>query len=209
MNWKKYANQEFSTPKDLLEYQKKVRKNEEWKKKEQLWIDKYLQPLLTLMGDPYIFWKSIYGKKIELYGIEKNVIKKSRRNIQVSTNPQGYFSQNPFDETGHWYSRKPNEKKWFDSYTIFQIVGTNQFCQTFALMHLANELPEILPQEQFLNYYIYTKHALLFIQKMISQSNLLNKKDKEMYLKKVKECTIHANICLNAIDIKHDSFRLK
>mgnify|MGYP003347212023 FL=1 len=98
MNWKKCANQEFSTPKEFFEYQKKVRENEDWKKKEQLWIDKYLQPLLTLMGDPDIFWKSIHEKKIELYGIGKNIIKKSRRNIQVSKNPQGYFSQNPFDE---------------------------------------------------------------------------------------------------------------
>lgn len=211
MNWKKCANQEFSTPKELFEYQKKVKENEEWKQKEQKWIDKYLQPLLILMGDPDIFWKSVVknGKKIELYGIGKNIVKKSRRNIPMSENPQAYFSQNPFDESGHWYSRKPNEKKWFDSYTVFQILGTNQFCQTFALMYLANELPFILPEKKFSNYYIYTKQALLFIQKIISESKILNKKNKEMYLKKVKECTRHSNICLNAIDIKHDSFRLK
>jgi len=201
MQWKKVADQEFSTITDIVSYQKNVQENKEWKDKEQAWVDTYLQPLIDLMGETKI-WKSIAGPEVELYGVDENDPKRSRRNIPVSQNPQAYFSR--VESVGHWYSRKPNQKEWFDPYTNYQIIGTNQFCQTFALMHLVDSLPDRIDKKSFAssNYYVYTKEALYFIKHVIEKS--LRLQQKKMYLKKVRECLRHPNICLNAIHIKKD-----
>lgn len=200
MQWKKVADQEFSSLTDILSYQKKVQENEEWKKKEQMWVDNYLQPLIDLMGESKI-WKSTVGPDVELYGVDKNDPKRSRRNIPMSENPQAYFGR--VDSVGHWYSRKPNHKEWFDPYTTYQFIGTNQFCQTFALMNLIDALPNIVEKtSQLSSYYVYTKQALYFIKHVIEKS--LRAQQKKMYLKKVRECLRHSNICFNAIHIKKD-----
>lgn len=206
MKWKEYANQIFLTPKELLAYRKYITENELWAKQEQDWVDEYLQPLMDLLGETSI-WKYIAGEFIELYGIETGEPRKSQRNIPTSNKAQAYFRHN--GTTGHWYSRKRNEKEWFDSYQEYQIVGTNQFCQTFALMNLVDKLPKVekTKQNSMLKYYNYTYEALLFIQHVIETT--IYSKRRKIYMKKITECLSHPNICVNAIHVEYVNFLLE
>jgi hypothetical protein len=194
MNWKRTARQEFSTKAGILSYQKQIQNNLSWREKEQEWVDNYLQPLIDLMGESRI-WKCMAGNNIELYGVLYNDLKRSSRNIKVSENPQAFFSR--VDSVGHWYSRAANEKNWFDPYNDYQV---------FALMNLVGSLPPLENQKSFKNYYVYTKEALRFIKHVIKRC--LHLRQRVMYLRKVRECLRHPNLCLNAIHIKRESFLL-
>ena len=182
--WLKIANVKYDSKKEVKKYQSKVKKY--YSNIEQKWVDENLQPIIDLIGDEDI-WKCIIPN-VELHGLDKRI---SIKHIKVSNNPQGYYSQQ------HWYSRKPDEEEWFDSYDNYQVQGTNQFCQTFALLNLLDLLPET-QNNDWLKYYDYTKYALDFIETVIKKC--LTGSDKKMYLQKVKTCKKYYIICVNSIE---------
>ena len=97
----------------------------------------------------------------------------------------------------HWNSRKANEIDWFEPYADYQIFGTNQFCQTFAMMYLADKLPSINADKyNFTKYYTYTIEALKFIEEVINAYPSSTLKER----KAIKECIKYPNVCLNSIE---------
>lgn len=190
IQWKTFANTRFENEKQKREYQTIVKHNLLWKTQEQEWVDKYLTPLIDLMGDESI-WKCVVGSNVELYGLDRRM---SIKSIPISNNPQAHFSG------AHWRSRKANTEQWFDPYTEFQYLGTNQFCQTFALMNLMNALPDLY-DDPFRKYYEYTRAALFFIQEVLRRCPSSDKKENTKYQKMVSECLRNNAICFNAIEI--------
>lgn len=200
MAWISMANKKYHSKKDVLDYQKVVAKDKILSRKEQDWVDKYLTPLIDFMGDEDV-WNSTI-KKVQVLGAQGRA---SSRRLATTTYPVAVFSG------AHWTSRKANEKIFFDPYDHYQVEGTNQFCQTFAMMFLADDLPLPLPDGWERNYE-YAKLALEFIKSVItnldSQNDAFNKLEdngdpvpsKRQILECVKECLKHSNICVNVIE---------
>lgn len=183
------ANKQYPSLKDVIvKYQSRVNKNI-----EQKWVDDNMSPLIDFMGD-YAVWKEIVPGVVIPEG------RSSFRNVPQSTHPMAVFSGS------HWTSRKAGDKDVYDPYKNHQIYGTNQFCQTFALMYLDNvKLPEI--NHKWLKYYDYTRMALDYIEEVISKrlkpSNPAFKykgSSKARLLRAIKNCKKYPNICLNAIE---------
>ena len=190
----KYMDIECTSPEQLREYTKLVKRNPPLEKFEQLWADKFLSPLLRLMGHHDI-WES--------FGV--TIVNRSEMKKKVSY-PKGYFSGN------HWYSRRAHDTKTFDPYDKYQLNGTNSFCQTFALMYAVEEIDRTPASSSggFTRYYTYARHALRFIKKVITDlpsdysftwidrglsSN--NAAAKKQMLNKANECLKHVNACIN------------
>ncbi len=183
--WLKIADQEYDSIHDVYKiYKKKI--NKSYSNIEQQWVDNNLQIVIDFMGDEDV-WKYMIPD-IELYGIGGRA---SVRNVNLSKNSTAVFSGS------HWRSRKPNDTIWFDPYDEYQIYGTNQFCQTFAMMYLLNKLPKQDYGNSFKKYYTYTNEALLFISDIIRNAPFSTKAE----LKAIKNCLKHSNICLNAIEL--------
>ena len=150
---KKLANTKIP---NIREY-KKFRKNvviSRFGGIEQDWVDYYLQPIINFMGS-YDNWNIVIP--FDFIVLESSVGSiKSFEDFYV------------IRFTGaHWYSKKPGDKRWFDPYTEYQYKGSNQFCQTYALMYILDMLPNKVNKEKynsFTKYYYYSKKALEFIK---------------------------------------------
>jgi len=183
--WLMIANQQYNSIEEVYKnYKKKVDKS--YSNIEQQWVDDNLQIIIDFMGDEDV-WMYMFPKN-ELYGIGGRA---SVRNVNLSKNSTAVFSGS------HWRSRKPNDTIWFDPYDEYQIYGTNQFCQTFAMMYLLNKLPNQDYGNNFKKYYTYTNEALLFISDIITNAPFSTKAE----LKAIKNCLKYPNICLNAIEL--------
>jgi hypothetical protein len=127
----------------------------------------------------------------------------SSRKIPVSNTPVAVFSG------AHWTSRKADESVFFDPYDEYQIPGTNQFCQTFALMYLLDKLPEPIVSHpaDISKYYHYTRAAIEFIIEVFENFTFAGTTTKEQkynrdyYLNRAKNCLKNSNACLNIIQI--------
>ena len=121
--------------------------------------------------------------------------------------PIAVFFGNP-TEGGHWLSRKPGSKTTFDPYDEYQVHGTNQFCQTYALMNLAGALPNVSTNRSDLKYYSYTKSALDFIKREILKIDARSYVFRDAGITKAKllqcidVCLNNSNLCFNGIELK-------
>lgn len=214
--WLEMADKEYTTLQNAKKYRKIVSycgdNDEELEKKynketsslacqEQYWTNHNLMFLVDFMGDLKL-WEYL--------------------NIKVTEGRpilNAYDISNAFYSGSHWYGRKAHDKKSFDPYDGFQIRGSNQFCQTYAMMYIYDKLPEKImdKEKKFTKYYEYTKKALDFIKYIIDShfdgwvkfSNIkkievIDKKIsmteyKEQLYKALNECIAHPNICLNVI----------
>jgi hypothetical protein len=193
--WILIADQHYNSIEEVYKnYKKKVTMS--YSDIEQEWVDNNLQIIMDFMGDEDV-WKYMIPN-IELYGIGGRA---SYRNLDSSTKKStAIFSGS------HWKSRKPDDTIWFDPYDAYQVYGTNQFCQTFAMMYLLNKLPPVEHHEDdkennlknnFKKYYKYTHEALLFIYDTITHVPF----NTEVELKAIQNCLKHPNLCLNAIEL--------
>jgi hypothetical protein len=187
-NWLNMANIQYNSLKELRKnYQSLVKKDKELVDIEQKWVDKNLEVIIDFMGDIDVWKFMIPG--VVVYGFDGS--KASTRNKPAVNNPIAVFTGS------HWNSRKANEIDWFEPYADYQIFGTNQFCQTFAMMYLANKLPSInVDKYNFTKYYTYTIEALKFIEEVINTYPSSTLKER----KAIKECIKYPNVCLNSIE---------
>ena len=219
-NWKTASDQVYESLADIRKYQRTVLQYPRAEREEQEWVDRYLQPIIDVMGSQEVWNKYLSSRnmpEIILFGLEGG--RASRNQPLSSTHPQAKFSG------GHWNSRKAGEISWFDPYKAgFQIVGTNQFCQTYSLMYICDALPILVmsadSRPSLSQYYAYTLHALLFIQTVLivtgtASSKIAAASDGEgeggerdysrrrasSYSKCIRECLRHPHRCLNVITI--------
>lgn len=187
-NWLNIANIQYKSLKELKKnYQTLIKRDKKLVDIEQKWVDKNLEVIIDFMGDIDVWNFMIPG--IIVYGFDGSKV--STRNKPLVNYPIALFT------SSHWNSRKANEMHWFEPYADYQIFGTNQFCQTFAMMHLANKLPSINnDKSNFTKYYIYTIEALNFIEELINKYPSSTLKERNA----IKECIKYPNICVNCIE---------
>ena len=194
-DWKKEANTQFHGTAKIKEYQSKVKKNAKWKQFEQDWIDTNVAPLMDFFGTEYAWEHVLKTKNIKFSGIETRTTVRAAKNTDVGT----HIAQAVYEgdiNGGHWYSRKKGQIDFFNSYQEYQILGTNIWCQTFALMNVANRLPAPSTTRSLYKYYYYNYYALLFIKECVDK--ITKRKDLQ---KAIQQCLRFPNICLNAIEI--------
>lgn len=205
-DYKKLANQAYPTFAKVKKFQKWVNSEEYIKILDQEWADEYLQPLADFMGDSATIDSYFNGSssvRPRLYISDRTTL---RTNVDV---PSVGFSHE-FGSSGHWYARKPGDKKAFDPYNEYQVLGTNQFCQTYALMYHANKIPEKVTGS-WTKYYSYTRSALKFINTVIEAlpasspafrgyTNEGARFSKATMLSKVNLCMDNSNMCVNIIE---------
>jgi hypothetical protein len=160
--WLKVTSVEFDSIADIKKLQKTFSKNESYQMYDKIWEER-LNLIIDFMGN-YAVWEFMLNDNVDIYKSKpprKSTLKKSGRH-------QAYFTGH------HWLSVVKNTNDVFDPYKKYQIFGTNQFCQTYALMNLMNKLPGQLmqickpyPDNSFRKYYYYTKCALDFIVEVI------------------------------------------
>lgn len=199
----------FKTRQDLQRFQKlfmygPTSLSQEVRNLEYRWADVYFTPLTTFMGDRSL-WDAL-----GIYVPDTNVrsAKSALARYPVSEKHVAFFSG------AHWISRRAGTKEVFDPYDDFQVYGTNQFCQTFAMMYLLK--PEMLSRNnsggQWLKYYTYTKRALDFIEYILDtceRTPRLRKlptfKHEDTTFKNLraclKVCKAHPYMCLNIINM--------
>jgi len=152
------------------------------------------------MGDEDT-WKYVIPN-IKVLGLKGRA---SSRKLAVTNVPVAVFSGS------HWTSRRANSDKFFDPYDHYQIKGTNQFCQTFAMMYITNSLPLPLTDSWKRNYEYavvaleYIKSVIQSIDKANIVFNKLDENDEPVPSKKqlldcLKTCLKYSNICVNAIE---------
>ena len=169
--WKQIANIQYDSYKEMKSlYKNKMTKEQQ--QIEQEWSDNNITILMDFMGSNTI-WNAMV-KDIQLYDDGS----KSIRNMGISDKPIAVYTR------GHWYSRKANNDKTqsFDSYSAnLQPNGSNQFCQTYAMMYL---LDRIKPEKNisFESFYANTKKALDFIKEVITKHiDLYIEKESKQY----------------------------
>jgi hypothetical protein len=189
------ADKRYDSKKDVQKlYQKAITKTK-MSDIEQDWVDLNLAPLMEFMGDTSVWESVVPGVQVE--GSQGRA---SSRRKPKTPYPIAVFSG------AHWTSRKGGDDTFFDPYDHYQIQGTNQFCQTFALMYLADSLPLPLPDGWERNY-DYAVDALEFIKSVITRLPESHPAfhevvgvNKKALLKKVNECLKHPNVTVNAIE---------
>lgn len=169
---------------------------------ETKWTDIYYNPLVQFMGDRDL-WNAL-GIHVPYEDLKPTALLR----LPVTRFDVAYFSG------VHWVSRKAGTKELFDPYNEFQIPGTNQFCQTYAMMYLLGDrfgfpLRRNGNSGNWLKYYTYTNYALNFIQRLIEFCKKSPKfksistftKHKDTTIKNleaaVKVCLAHPYMCLN------------
>ena len=193
--WKDAANIEYDSKKKTQKYQLYVKKNKAWIDEEQAWVDDFLTPLIDFMGDETV-WKYIVPNII-LLGVGGRASVRSGRTAKNLKHPLGIYTGS------HWLAYKQDDTFEFDPYREYQISGTNQFCQTFSMMYLCDQLPDI-ETHPWKKFYVYTVKALEFIKKVINKvvkQKGLDKKTAKELLRCVNECLTYPNICVNAVEL--------
>ena len=183
-NWKTASDKMYESLADIRKYQRAVLQCPRAEREEQEWVDRYLQPIIDVMGSQEVWNKYLSSRNIPeiiLFGLKGG--RASRNQPLSSTHPQAKFSG------GHWNSRKAGETSWFDPYKAgFQIAGTNQLCQTYSLMYICDALPAVAVSEEdqsslkssssssIAQYYTYTLHALEFIRVVLVSTKVASSK---------------------------------
>lgn len=161
---------------------------------EQQWVDENLDIITVWMGTSGV-WKCM------IPDINDNI-----GSITFSPNPiiaedinRGFFSGH------HWTSIKKNDTIEFDPYNEYQIHGTNQFCQTYAMMHLLDRLPQKRHLNGISKYYEYTRLAIEFIKEVFihfdERCGFENLSYRNKVMEGIDNCLINCNACLNVIEL--------
>jgi len=180
------GSKKFKSFDELKLYQKTIKQNKELKKAEQDWFDKYFQPVVDFMGDDVV-WAHFGIKPIH------RSARPQLKEIKISENQAIYKGRK---DGGHWYSHRAGSKKWFDAYEDkYQIPGTNQFCQTFALLNILDKLPKNTSSPKIEDYYRYTKFAIKFIGSLVALSG------DSVLKKQYAEIEKHPYLCFNGIEV--------
>ena len=180
--WIEMANKQYESRAQLKEYQRIVAKDKDLQKIEQQWVDTYMTPIVDIMGGD--MWDAVTAK---VYGMDGRASTRAR--AKIAPENEAVFSG------AHWRSRKAGEEEWFDPYDVYQIKGTNQFCQTYAMMYLLNSLPS-RGLGKWTDYYLYTKGALEFIEYALeSHAGFPDQ------LKLLKSAMKTPNIFLNVVEL--------
>jgi hypothetical protein len=186
----------YKTLNELKKYQQKIRNNPFYTQLEQAWVNKYLLPIIEMMGSI----TSTFPIFKDIIVHENKSVRKCNINKNYPTGKHAIFTGS------HWIGVKNGIV--FDPFDHCQIFGTNQFCQTYTLMWLTGNLPEYTDnndeegcEEQSLDkYYFYTRKALDFIKKEV-----LKKYKKHTNLKLYKKCIkvlkLNPAMCLNVVDL--------
>lgn len=191
-NYIAVINKLITTIKKLQKIQKYVRKH--YAKQEQDWVKNFLQPIIDMMGSVTSTFPIFNDIKVHLY--------KSVRNFEKKY-PNG---KHAIYTGSHWIGIK--DGKMFDPFDYCQLYGTNQFCQTYTLMWLTDNLTMYdKPQEgcqeisELDKYYFYTKQALDFIQEKILPKYNPNHHSIEEYWECIKVLKKYPMMCLNVIEL--------
>jgi|688.fasta_scaffold19896_4 hypothetical protein len=199
-DYKNLANQVYPTFAKVKKFQKWVASEEYIKILDQEWADEYLQPLADFMGDPATINSFFPSLSIS-----------DRTTLRTDVNVPSIGFSHEFGSSGHWYARKPGDKKAFDPYNEYQVLGTNQFCQTYSIMYHANRIPPKISGQPWTKYYSYTLSALQFIKDVIQtlpadspafkgKTNQGMRVSKQKMLSKVNMCLSYPNMCVNIIE---------
>lgn len=121
---------------------------------EQIWTSEFFTPLTDLMGEQTFILPVFF---------EVEFRQGSHFHPEISDKNRIVYSG------AHFRSRKAGSSVTFDPYDEFQIDGSNQFCQTIALMHLFDKLGEPSQDRSFRKYYEYSRRALNFIKETIEK----------------------------------------
>lgn len=200
-------DKKFKTMSDLDRFQKLFMRgsttlSQDIRNLEHKWFEIYYNPLIEFMGDRNV-WHAL-GIEVPNEDLKPTAL--LRR--PVSPFDVAYFSG------AHWVSRRAGTKEVFDPYNEFQIPGSNQFCQTYAMMYLLGgrlglPLRRNANSGNWLKYYTYTVHALNFIQRILeyckNSPNIRNistfTKHRDTSIKNLEAalnvCMAHPYMCLN------------
>ena len=186
------SQNELKTIKELKNVQKDI--NKSFSEQSEEWVKKFLQPIIDMMGSITSTFPIFHDIKVHL-------------NTSSRINQEKYKEGKHAIYTGsHWVAIKNGII--FDPFDHCQIYGTNQFCQTYTLMWLTDNLtmydePQEEGQEiaELDKYYFYTKQAIDFIK-----NNVLPKYNKKhrnliMYKKCIKVLYNNPTMCLNLVDL--------
>lgn len=207
--WFSVAEYKYNSINEIDLFQKKYENNESFMYYDGKW-EEHITEVINFMGN-YAVWKFMLDDKIIF---QKTPPRSS--NIKVSETHRAYYTGH------HWLSIAKGTQVLFDPYEKYQIKGTNQFCQTYALMNLLDRLPgqdnqicKIYKDDTFEKYYYYTKCALKFILEVArkAEKNQLKLYDEgnERYLKEIVQRTNylyqHSNLALNLIKMPPKTLR--
>jgi hypothetical protein len=189
----------------------------ELKNLEEHWIDTYFQPVAVFMGSDDVLSDTFKQEKPQNAKSFKIVHAGKGRNSSIPADQRDKFMLYAprivgTSGEGHYVSRLPDSvwnnrgsnnyngpNKTFDPYDHYQIDGSNQFCQTYALMYLLGKVTYNNKKitTDFPKFYQYTTKALNFIEYVLKFYE-----DTE-YVKSIKECVRmlkrHPYMCLNCV----------
>lgn len=207
--WFSVAEYKYNSMVDIDSFRETYENNESFMFYDKLWEER-LNNIIDFMGN-YAVWEFMLDDKIIF---QKNPPRSS--NIKVSETHRAYYTGH------HWLSIAKGTQVLFDPYEKYQINGTNQFCQTYALMNLLDRLPgqdnqicKIYKDDTFEKYYYYTKCALKFILEVAKKANqeqlkLYDEENKEYLEEIVKDANYlyqHSNLALNLIKMPPKNLR--
>ena len=142
----KTMNVELDSISQVKKLQQTIKKNAALKNEDKE-FGEIFSLITEFMGDPHVWWAII--QNLAYNGITNEDITSGRKTFEMIPTrvnfPRSgikYTRPNAFFNGAHWNSQKAGEQaSLFDPYDHFQIRGTNQFCQTYSMMHLLNVLP--------------------------------------------------------------------
>lgn len=194
----------YETLDELKAYQKKINSTPYLRQQEEMWAEDYLQQVMSYMGTEEVMLRLLPNAMVFFKDEnDRNSKVLSERHVPVSqTRPQIHHSGK------HWRARRPGEQSWFDPFDYYQLPGTNQFCQTYAVMYLLGMVerqrknhPSTLER-----YYKFTVDAINFIVEVVHRTEP-DKKQKELYLLLLKELKAHPFAALNVVEIPPKELR--
>jgi len=188
LSFLRISNIYYDTLKKLKEYQISISNDPYYAQLEQAWVNNYLLPIIEMMGSI----TSTFPIFKDIIVHEYKSVRKCNINKNYPTGKHAIFTGS------HWIGVKNGIV--FDAFEHCQIFGTNQFCQTYTLMWLTDNLPNYDGNNDINKYYFYTKKAIHFIK-----NKVLTKYKKHTKLKLYKKCikVLKRNpaMCLNVVDL--------
>jgi hypothetical protein len=178
---------------------------------EELWVFFYLQPIMDeLAEDSYennsnTIWHNVFNVKV--YHQKNSIRNEDATMLRARFSKPTSGKKDDEEIEGHWTSKKPGDKYEFDPYEEYQIRGTHQFCQTYSLMYLLDQLPK-KEKGAFKKYYTYAEKAIEFILNFylprIKKYKHLLYEDFDIIQLKMIELLKNYRMTVNCIDITYE-----
>lgn len=218
----KHMNVELASESEVKALQQFIKNNPVLKKQDDE-FGKIFAWITEFMGDTHVWWHLL--PDLTFNGVREETIlsgKMKREKIPYKNFPRGkhvYDSDQAFFNGAHWNSQKAGSDIRFDPYDEFQPRGTNQFCQSYSMMHLLDALPGEKNQtchpwrgdpKDFKKFYFYTEcalHFILGIAEHCKKNNLDLEYDTpsgpylDDVISMVKYCLKYYRICINTIKL--------